>query len=66
MSYFDNCEKSEGDRGDERSEKRGVFLGTMRNTPRFSEMSFRVADVGFGIRCVERCLKMSVQSHGMR
>ena len=22
--------------------------------------------VGFGIRCVERCLKKSVQSHGMR
>ena len=43
-----------------------MFLGTMRNTPHFSEMSFCVGGVGFGIRGVERRLKMSVQSHRMR
>ena len=43
-----------------------MFLGTMRNTPCFSEMLFCVAALVFGIRGVERRLKMSVQSHGMR
>jgi hypothetical protein len=41
MSNFDNCEKSE-----EQHEVRGLIdgecsFGTMRNTPRFAETSFR-------------------------
>ena len=43
MSNFDNCEKSEEVQG-----MRGLIdgecsFGTMRNTPRFSETSFRAA-----------------------
>ena len=65
MSYFDNCERSEGDRG-----VRGLRKGSVPwNNEEHSSFLGDVVScrgVGFGIRGVERRLKKSVQSHGMR
>ncbi len=57
----DNCEK----KINEGNDWRGVFQGTMRNSPRIAESSFRVAAWFLVYEALSLVLKMSVQSHGM-